>query len=269
MFYPEIEHAEDMIERAEAEAKLSPASREMLPAHRRVPIKEAIAWQVEVERKLQALADEGSLRRLNLLSEEWTRQIDAGEGDELARFINYAHGVLRLLRQVQSRREHVTSTAPAPAADPATTKPKRPAAKRHDVFISHASEDKAAFARPLYEALAARRVTAWFDQATLELGDSLRRKIDEGLAGCRFGVVILSPSFLAKEWPQRELDALVARETAAGKKAILPVLHNLSIAELATRSPLLADRLSADSSAGVEAVADEIAAVVARKRRDA
>ena len=267
MFDAEIEHAEDILERAESEAKLSPADRKRLPAYRRVPIKEAVAWQEEVERKVRALDDEGLLRRLDLLSQEWSRQIDAGEGDELARFINYAHGVLRLLRQIQKRQNRVTPNAIASSAS--AVKSRKSALKCHDVFISHASEDKATFARPLYEALAKRKVSAWFDQATLELGDSLRRKIDEGLAGCRFGVVILSPNFLAKEWPQRELDALVARETAAGEKAILPVLHNLSIAELAKRSPLLADRLSASSSSGVDAVADAIAAVVARNRRDA
>ena len=86
-------------------------------------------------------------------------------------------------------------------------------------------EDKEIVARPLYQALAAAGLKVWFDEATLNLGDSLSRKIDEGLAHCRFGVVVLSPSFLAKEWPRNELSALVARETASGNKAILPIWH--------------------------------------------
>lgn len=45
-----------------------------------------------------------------------------------------------------------------------------------DVFISHASEDKADIARPLYEALSGFGVTVWFDEAELGIGDSLRRK---------------------------------------------------------------------------------------------
>ena len=107
-----------------------------------------------------------------------------------------------------------------------------------------------------------RGVSVWFDEATLELGDSLRRKIDDGLSRCRFGVVILSPRFLAKEWPQRELDGLVARETTSGEKAILPVWHDLDAVTLAKYSPTLADRLAARSTEGVPQVAEKIIRVV-------
>jgi hypothetical protein len=47
-----------------------------------------------------------------------------------------------------------------------------------------------------------------FDEFTLSVGDRLRRSIDRGLANCRYGIVILSPMFFGKEWPQRELDGL-------------------------------------------------------------
>jgi len=128
----------------------------------------------------------------------------------------------------------------------------------YDLFISHASEDKESIARPLYEALVSRGLSVWLDESELTLGDSLRRKIDEGLARCRYGVVILSPSFLAKEWPQRELDGLVARETANGKKALLPVWHDLDRDTLIRYSPTLADRLAADTSRGLDTVVAQI-----------
>jgi hypothetical protein len=67
----------------------------------------------------------------------------------------------------------------------------------YDLFLSHAGEDKAAIARPLFSALTAVGVTVWFDEAVLKIGDSLRRKIEEGLARCRYGIVIISPAFLA------------------------------------------------------------------------
>jgi len=79
-----------------------------------------------------------------------------------------------------------------------------------DVFISHASEDKAAVARPLGDILAASSITAWLDEAELKLGDSLREKIDDGLNHSQFGIVILSPNFFAKRWPKSELDGLFA-----------------------------------------------------------
>jgi hypothetical protein len=131
-----------------------------------------------------------------------------------------------------------------------------------DVFISHASEDKDAIARPLFHALSARGVSVWFDEATLELGDSLRRKIDEGLARCRYGVLIISPAFLSKRWPQRELDALVARETTSGEKAILPIWHNIEATTLLQYSPMLVDRLAASSREGVTAIVEKILRVL-------
>jgi hypothetical protein len=109
--------------------------------------------------------------------------------------------------------------------------------KTVDVFISHASEDKNTIARPLAEALNSRGLSVWYDEYTLKLGDSLREKIDQGVASCRFGVVILSPEFFSKAWPQRELDGLVAREAAQGGKLILPVWHRVSKAEIMRFSP--------------------------------
>ncbi len=41
-----------------------------------------------------------------------------------------------------------------------------------DVFISHASEDKEAVARPLYQALKDAGVSAWLDEVNITLGDS-------------------------------------------------------------------------------------------------
>ena len=64
-----------------------------------------------------------------------------------------------------------------------------------DVFISHASEDKDDFVRPLAEDLEQRGLRVWFDESTLRVGDSLRRSIDRGLAQSRFGIVVLSPYF--------------------------------------------------------------------------
>ncbi len=155
----------------------------------------------------------------------------------------------------------ITPAAPASAAPPARAG-KRLVTERFDVFISHASEDKDSIARPLYRELNAQGVTVWFDEAVLELGDSLRRKIDEGLTKCRYGVVILSPHFFRKQWPQKELDGLVARETASGEKAVLPVWHEIDRDGVLAYSPTLADRVAARSAEGVAVVAAKILAVL-------
>lgn len=129
--------------------------------------------------------------------------------------------------------------------------------QRFDVFISHASEDKAEVARPLATLLIRAGLRVWLDEFELRLGDSLRRKIDEGLGNSKFGVVVLSPSFFSKEWPQKELDALVSREQGYGK-VILPVWHNIESNDIGKFSPLLADRLATKTKSGLAAVANEI-----------
>jgi hypothetical protein len=127
-----------------------------------------------------------------------------------------------------------------------------------DAFVSHAREDKDAVARPLADQLKQHNFSVWLDQYTLRLGDSLRRRIDEGLASCRYGVVILSPSFFQKEWPQLELDGLVALEAQDGRKRILPVWHNLTADTVAQYSPILAGRLAVSTDLGIESVVSQI-----------
>jgi hypothetical protein len=128
----------------------------------------------------------------------------------------------------------------------------------HDIFISHASEDKDAVARPLVEALGERGWTVWLDALELTVGDSLTGRIDQALARTRFGVVVLSQAFFAKDWPQRELAGLAAREMASGAKVILPVWHDIDYEFIVERSPILADRLGVKTSAGLDKVADEV-----------
>lgn len=130
-----------------------------------------------------------------------------------------------------------------------------------DIFISHASEDKDVVVRPLAEHLRSLGLKVWYDEFTLLLGNSLRQSIDYGLANSRFGVVVLSPNFLAKNWPKKELDGLFSRETE-GEKVILPVWHNIDQSELSKHSPMMADRFAVSTSKGLDAVVKEIMKVV-------
>jgi hypothetical protein len=132
------------------------------------------------------------------------------------------------------------------------------------VFIAHAHEDKDAVARPLAEALRQAGFDVWYDEYSLILGDSLSKEIDRGLTECDYGVVILSNTFFAKEWPQKELAGLVARETgtAAPRKLVLPVWHDISADEVKHYSPTLADRRAISTSAGLPAIVQEIRRVV-------
>ena len=126
-----------------------------------------------------------------------------------------------------------------------------------DLFISHASEDKDDVARPLADKFIEQGLKVWYDEYTLTVGDSLRRSIDKGLAGSRYGLVILSKHFFEKEWPQKELDGLVAREDGSEKR-ILPLWHKVNRKEVAAFSPILADKLAVSTAKGLSRVVEQI-----------
>lgn len=128
----------------------------------------------------------------------------------------------------------------------------------YDVFVSHASEDKDDFVRDFVKCLQQHGLKVWYDEFTLRVGDSLRRSIDNGLKNSRYGIVVLSEAFFSKEWPQRELDGLFAREVN-GEKVILPIWHKISKNEVLKFSPIIADMLALNTSSfTIEEIAKEI-----------
>lgn len=144
---------------------------------------------------------------------------------------------------------------------------------QYDVFISHASEDKKDIADPLAHELDALGYSVWYDSMILQIGVSLRKAIEEGLAQCRYGIVILSPSFFEKRWPQNELDGLLQREQG-GRNLILPIWHKVDQATVSTHLPMIAGRLAADSAKGLDEVVRQIVTVLGpleskRKQGDA
>ncbi len=133
--------------------------------------------------------------------------------------------------------------------------------KQWDVFISYASEDREAVARPLATLLRELGVSVWFDQTELKLGDSLRLKVDEGLASCRYGVVILSKCFFGKHYPERELNGLTQREID-DQSVILPVWYGINEKDVRAVSPPLADKIAVKWEQGLHVVATTVLKVV-------
>lgn len=134
--------------------------------------------------------------------------------------------------------------------------------KEYDVFISHASEDKDEIVRPLAHALQREGLTVWYDEFELKIGDSLRRKIDKGLANSKFGIVVLSKEFIRKGWTNYELDGIITK-AVTGEQIILPIWHNITKKEVIDFSPSLADKLARNTSSyTVEEIAEEIAELI-------
>ncbi len=129
---------------------------------------------------------------------------------------------------------------------------------QYHVFISHASEDKDVFVRPLAERLRQLGVRVWYDEFTMHLGDSLRESIDHGLTESRYGLVILSQSFFKKHWTKRELNGLVARQIHEDRTVILPIWYNIGHSEILAESPPLADILGLKYEGDLEVLARTI-----------
>lgn len=113
----------------------------------------------------------------------------------------------------------------------------------YDLFVSHAFEDKEEIVDELVTAFNKAGLKVWYDTGRLKIGDSMREKIDQGLRKSRYGVVVLSPNYIAenKYWTKTELNGLFQRETINGK-TILPIWHNLTKRQVVDYSPIIADR---------------------------
>lgn len=93
-----------------------------------------------------------------------------------------------------------------------------------DVFLCHASEDKPAVVRPLAYELQRKGISCWLDEAEILWGQSIIERISEGLRSSRFVIVVLSRAFLSKNWPKKELSAVLSMEISSGQIRVLPIL---------------------------------------------
>ncbi len=135
-------------------------------------------------------------------------------------------------------------------------------AESYDVFISHASDDKETIVRSLVAELVNQGLKVWYDEFALRIGDSLRQKIDKGLARSRVGLVVLSPSFIAKGWTNYELEGIVSR-TVSGERLLLPIWHEITKQQVIDFSPSLADKVARSTATHTpQEIAAEIAGLL-------
>jgi hypothetical protein len=96
--------------------------------------------------------------------------------------------------------------------------------EQRDVFICHASEDKEGVVQPLVEACLGAGISCWYDQDEIQWGDSITQGVNAALGKSRFVVVVFSNAFVGKNWPKRELNAVLNQEATTGEVRILPLL---------------------------------------------
>jgi len=131
----------------------------------------------------------------------------------------------------------------------------------YDVFVCHASEDKVTFVNAFVQALEAQGLKVWYDTSSIPWGGYPRQHIDRGLAASRFGVVVLSPHFFNKVWPQSELEALLQLQANGGTQ-VLPIWHEITREQVVAQSPLMGPIWARKTSEHAPAtLAEELAAM--------
>lgn len=124
------------------------------------------------------------------------------------------------------------------------------------LFISYASADKAV-ARRIATQLKARGAFVWFDEFELNVGDSLRSKIEHGLSSSDYLVVLLSRNAVESSWVQSELSAALSVELTTRDITILPLLVEDCDIPVLLRSRLYLD-LRHDFDAGIDRLAKQL-----------
>jgi hypothetical protein len=135
--------------------------------------------------------------------------------------------------------------------------------RKWDCFISYASNDRENVSSLLANELQANGLRVWFDQFEIKPGMQLLRSINEGLANSKFGIVILSHNFFAKEWTQRELAGLYSLSIQEGDSPfIIPIWYNIGVDEIRKQYPLLCDIVSIPWEVGLENVVLRLMAII-------
>ena len=88
-----------------------------------------------------------------------------------------------------------------------------------NVFLSYTFEDRE-LAKAIADALQANGIETWWAEWCISAGDSIRQRIDEGLADCTHFIVLLTPRSVKKPWVNQEMDAGLVRKLTTGSKFI-------------------------------------------------
>lgn len=155
--------------------------------------------------------------------------------------------VFRMLaRHGHTARPGATESAkpapPGPSATATTTAASPAQAYDWDLFISHASEDKALFVDDLAVALTASGLRVWYDSGQMTGSESLVGTIDEGLRKSRYCLVVSSPNYFSKAWPRGELECVLNRDLSLGQNRVLHMVLNMKKSDVVNHSPMLASR---------------------------
>jgi RNA-directed DNA polymerase len=118
----------------------------------------------------------------------------------------------------------------------------------YEIFLSHASEDKAEIARPIFAACSQAGLKAFLDEDHIGWGENFTKKINTALGAARTVLVIVSSHSVSKDWPVAEINTALAFEVEGKKRVLALVVGKPDLSKL----PLIKTKnfMSWDGDAG-------------------
>lgn len=132
--------------------------------------------------------------------------------------------------------------------------------KPYHLFISYATEDET-YANDLSNRLRYLGLSIWFAPLSLKLGEKLLDSVNAGLLASEYGLLLLSPQYLAKHWTSYELDVL-HRQHIEDQKKLFPIWHGVDKSQIQNWNPGLSGIISLKSTEGLSSICEKIADVV-------
>jgi RNA-directed DNA polymerase len=167
-----------------------------------------------------------------------------GDGSDGEKIWKHISGYLAYIRQVRGVDDPVLAklckgAVIAGLREPIWVLKMAEMVREYDVFLSHASEDKDKMRR-LKDGLETVGLKVFFDETSINWGDSIVEKINHGLLKSTYFVPFLSTTFANKGWTNKELNSAISMNIDR-KGRILPIIDSGFSVE--KNYPLLAETL--------------------------
>lgn len=92
------------------------------------------------------------------------------------------------------------------------------------VFVCYSHNQKE-FAEKLANDLVENRILVWWDEWEIKVGESLRRKVENGMKNSSYLAVIFSRDSIKSAWVNEELDAAFVKQLEERRVFVLPIIY--------------------------------------------
>lgn len=126
-------------------------------------------------------------------------------------------------------------------------------------FVSHDSRDKKEIVLPIVLGLKKILCPVWYDEYSLQVGDSLCESIDKAIKETKHCILVLSKNFLSnRNWARLEFKSAFIKALINNSDTILPVWVDVTRDEIFQYHATLADIVAVKWSDGIDKVISEL-----------